>query len=309
MNRAPLYHELAEAPADGRASWLEAADGVRLRVALWKQGSRGTVLIFPGRTEFIEKYGRTVRALGARGYNVAVIDWRGQGLSDRLAPNRALGHVEHFTDYQHDVQAMMAWVDRELPDGPRFLLSHSMGGAIALRALHRDLAVARAVFSAPMWGLSIDPLWRPMVQAVAAGGSTVGLGQEFAPGTNAENYLRSAEFEDNSLTSSRDTWEYLRRIVDARPGLEIGGPSIQWLNEALNETRELLRLDPPDMPALCIIGSQESVIDRKEVIAYMERWTDALTTIVTGSRHEILMEKQVLRERALGLIDMFFQEA
>ncbi|MDQ7080797.1 MAG: alpha/beta hydrolase [Paracoccaceae bacterium] len=307
MKNAPLYASLAEAPEGGKARWIEAADGVRLRVACWQGGENGTILLFPGRTEFVEKYGRVVTDLVAAGYSVAVIDWRGQGLSDRLTPNRALGHVERFTDFQMDVAAMLNHVRQVALPKPWFLLAHSMGGAIALRALHEGLPVERVVFTAPMWGLSIDPLWRPMVQAVAVGGSSVGFGQEFAPGTSSENYLRTAAFEGNSLTTSEDTWNYLQRIVSSRPGLEIGGPSIQWLSEALAETRELMKMDPPDFEALTLVGSLESVIDRKQVIEYMERWPHSLTTIVTGARHEVLMEAAAVRKRALGLIDVFYK--
>ena len=59
--------------------------GVRIRVGLWhRQGPAGTVLLFPGRTEYVEKYGRTARLLAARGLATLVIDWRGQGIADRL---------------------------------------------------------------------------------------------------------------------------------------------------------------------------------------------------------------------------------
>ena len=52
-------------------------------------GRKGTVCVFPGRAEFIEKYFEVVRDLRARGFAVATIDWRGQGLSDRALPNAA----------------------------------------------------------------------------------------------------------------------------------------------------------------------------------------------------------------------------
>ncbi|PKP84875.1 MAG: alpha/beta hydrolase, partial [Alphaproteobacteria bacterium HGW-Alphaproteobacteria-2] len=47
---APLDAALAESPPGGHAAWLRTDDGVRLRAALWPEGARGTVLIFPGRT-------------------------------------------------------------------------------------------------------------------------------------------------------------------------------------------------------------------------------------------------------------------
>ena len=64
-------------------------------------------MIFPGRTEFAEKYGRVARELVARGLSVLVIDWRGQGLSDRHPGNAMLGHIEDFRTYQLDVAALL----------------------------------------------------------------------------------------------------------------------------------------------------------------------------------------------------------
>ena len=60
---------------------LKTPDGVALRFARWAPppGRKGTVCLFPGRAEFIEKYFETVRDLRARGFAVATIDWRGQG--------------------------------------------------------------------------------------------------------------------------------------------------------------------------------------------------------------------------------------
>ncbi len=306
MKSAPFYNDVAEAPADVEACWIEASDGVRLRLAVWREGSRGTVLIFPGRTEFIEKYGRIVTDLRARGYGSVVIDWRGQGLSDRLAPNRALGHVAKFRDYQKDVAALMARIGAmDLPQ-PLLLCSHSMGGAIALRALHDGLKVERSVFSSPMWGLSIDPVWRPMVQAVATGGTSFGLGEEFAPGTGPENYLVSAEFDDNSLTSSRESWDYMVRLTKAHPGLVIGGPSVNWLSEALTETRELARMAPPKRGILCLIGSDERVVNKRDVMGYVAKWPQSLTLVMSGGEHETLMETALIRKRALDQMIMFY---
>ena len=306
MKTAPYYSELAEAPSGALSCWIEADDGVRLRLVTWSKGEKGTILLFPGRTEFAEKYGRTSADFQARGYAVAVIDWRGQGLSDRVAPNRKLGHVEAFLDYQRDVAAMLSEAATlDLPK-PYFLLSHSMGGAIALRALQSGLDVKRAVFSAPMWGLTIDPVWRPLVQAIAGGSKSVGLGIEFAPGTGPENYVETAPYKENVLTSDEDTWNYFSAIVSAHPGLSIGGPSLQWLYEALTETRALAAMDPPDMETLCLIGSDEQVVNKRDVFDYMGKWAQGQVDIMSGAQHEILMETPAIRKRALDTIDMFY---
>ena len=54
--------------------------------------------MFPGRAEFIEKYFEVVRDARARGFAVAMLDWRGQGLSERALPNARKGHVHDFSN-------------------------------------------------------------------------------------------------------------------------------------------------------------------------------------------------------------------
>ena len=139
MTPAPFHAEVADAPEGARAFWLTASDGVRLRGVVWAGGRRGTAVLFPGRTEFAEKYGRVARALVARGFAVAVIDWRGQGLSDRQPLNPMLGHVEDFRDYQRDVAALLDLV-AELGAARAALSVRAFDGR-----LHRAPDPARAV--------------------------------------------------------------------------------------------------------------------------------------------------------------------
>src|ERR1700682_5019862 len=77
---------------------LKTPDGVSLRFARWAPppGRKGTVCLFQGRAEFIEKYFETVRDLRARGFAVATLDWRGQGLSERALPHPFKGLVGEF---------------------------------------------------------------------------------------------------------------------------------------------------------------------------------------------------------------------
>jgi lysophospholipase len=80
---------------------LATRDNVALRFARWEPapGRKGTVCLFPGRAEFIEKYFETVRDLRARGFGVAMLDWRGQGLSTRALGKSLKGYVRSFAEY------------------------------------------------------------------------------------------------------------------------------------------------------------------------------------------------------------------
>src|SRR5229473_1246575 len=105
-------------PDGGVTGALKTRDGVSLRFARWSPppGRKGTVCLFPGRAEYIEKYFETVRDLRSRGFAVATFDWRGQGMSDRALSDRSKGYVRNFSEYITDLEAVMEQV--VLPDCP-----------------------------------------------------------------------------------------------------------------------------------------------------------------------------------------------
>src|SRR5579871_3802211 len=88
-------------PEGAVTGMLKTSDGVSIRFARWPPppGRKGTVCIFQGRTEFIEKYFEVVRELNSRGFAVATLDWRGQGLSERELRDPRKGHVTNFSKY------------------------------------------------------------------------------------------------------------------------------------------------------------------------------------------------------------------
>lgn len=298
MDRAPLLEDVAAAPEGGVAYWLVAADGVRLRIGAWRHaGARGTVLLFPGRTEYVEKYGPAAAELRARGYAMLAIDWRGQGLADRLLPDRDIGHVRRFSDYQLDVSAMLAAAQAlDLPR-PFHLIGHSMGGCIGLRALVRGLAVRSAVFSAPMWGIRIAPLRRPLAWTVSTLSRATGQGHRLTPSTFPESYVSIAPFEGNMLTTDPEMFALMKRQIEAHPALSLGGPSLHWLNEALIEARALrLRASPP-YPVLAMLGTEEKVVEPAAVHQRMGRWPGGRLELIPGAEHEVMMERPSVRAR------------
>src|SRR3977135_754369 len=98
--------------------------GARLRYACWNVPgtARGTVVVLPGRGEFIEKYAtEVVGELLSRGYAVIAMDWRGQGLPDRLLPDRSKGHIDIFSTYIDDLQLFLDKL--VIPVAPRPILA------------------------------------------------------------------------------------------------------------------------------------------------------------------------------------------
>lgn len=309
VGAAPLDAKLAEGPPGGRAAWLRADDGVRLRAALWPDGRRGTVLIFPGRTEFVEKYGRTAAALATRGLAVAAVDWRGQGLADRLADDLNLGHVASFADYARDVAAFTDWLVAEGAPRPWFLLAHSMGGAIGLRALNAGLPVAAAAFTGPMWGIRVPPVLRPMAGLMARASGRLGFKLRYTPGSGPQNYVFQNGFSGNELTSDRESFDWMAAQMRAHPEMTIGGPSFGWFDAALGEMAALHRLPPPPCPVLVWLGAEERIVDAAAVRRLAARWTGAQVKILAGARHEVLMEGPDTRARVIAETVSFFNRA
>ncbi|MCC5972451.1 MAG: alpha/beta hydrolase [Rubellimicrobium sp.] len=307
---APFFDDVADGPEGAVAHFLITSDGLRIRTALWPRAdATGTVLIFPGRTEFVEKYGRTARELARLGFASMAVDWRGQGIAARLLPNPTLGHVWRFSDYQHDVAALVAQAQAlDLPR-PWFLLAHSMGGCIGLRALIEGLPVAAAAFTGPMWGIRIGPAMRPVAWSLSALARQVRMGHLLTPGQQAETYLIRAPFEGNDLTTDPEMFRHMQRQLQTHPDLALGGPSLQWLFEALSEMRRLRRLPAPAVPALTILGTREEIVDIAPIGQRMVTWPGSRMIVIDHARHEVLMETPAIRARVHRDIAAFFVEA
>lgn len=296
MTAAPFFAAEAEAPAGAQVVWLAPA-GARLRVASWAGGAKGTVVLLPGRTECIEKYGRAVGDLLARGYSVITTDWRGQGLSGRALPDPMTGHVGDFAEYQADLDAVLAEADRIGLPQPRFLLAHSMGGCIGLRGMMRGLPFRAAAFSAPMWGISMAAWLRPLAPMITAAYGLFGLAERYAPGTGPTTYLIDAPFTGNVLTTDRSMWEYMKAQLVAHPELSLGGPSLIWLRAALHECAALAALPAPNLPAICALGTAEKVVDPVPIHLRMAGWANGQLDLYPGAEHEIIMEQASVRQR------------
>lgn len=315
MEKAPFFENVCDGPEGGSAYWLTTADGLRIRAGVWPHAgetkstgpTKGTVFILPGRTECVEKYGRAATDLAQRGYASLAIDWRGQGIADRMLADRSIGHVEHFDDYQLDLAAVLNMArDLDLPK-PWFMIGHSMGGAIGLRALLEGAPFEAASFSAPMWGIGLTSVQKVMLQFLAPILALFNLDRQRAPGTKSETYMMGQDFEGNTLTSDANMYAYMRAQVAAEPSLGLGGPSTRWVRESIAENTDIDTFASPDVPILCFLGMNEAIVNTDAVRARMARWPRGELIEVPKAQHEIPMEVPETRkqffDRSCALFD------
>lgn len=303
LQNAPLFTDHGAGPLPGAAYWLTASDGVRIRIGVWgPDAPKGTVLLFCGRTEYVEKYALVACDFAARGLACVVIDWRGQGLADRLIADKRLGHVADFQDYQLDVAAVRAACEALSLPRPLFVLGHSMGGAIALRTLYEEAPFAAAAFTGPMWGVSLSPTLRTVAWVLGRAMPAVGLGKALCPGTTIESYVLSAPFEDNTLTRHRPSWEMMKAQLKSHSELALGGPTVIWLQEALKDTADLAARPAPDLPCVTFMGDNERIVDPKRIHARMASWPGSTLHLLPDTEHEVLMDDDETRGRIIDQI-------
>lgn len=280
---------------------LTAEDGTPIRARRW-EGGPDTVLLLQGRTEYIEKYEGVAAGFKARGFSVVTFDWRGQGGSGRLLADPALGHVQQFEDYQQDLRAITP-----LLSGRVFVVAHSMGALIALRWMMQDTPVQAAAFSAPMWGLPMAGLMRPVATLVAGGARLRKHAKAPVPGIKALPYVLDTAFTGNFLTSDPDTFARLQAEAREMPDRMIGGPTLGWLNAALTEMRQMAPLPSPAVPTVVMVGQRERVVDAAAIRARMARWDGSTLSVVEGAEHEIMMERPPIRDAFLDAAEVLFR--
>lgn len=300
-------------PSGATVGTFPGYDGAPMRYAIWRatRGPRqGTVCIFQGRTEFIEKYFETIADLRRRGFAVAIMDWRGQGGSYRPIDDPRKGHVDEFSEYDRDLRQFMREI--VLPDcpPPYVALGHSMGAHIVLRHIATPGSqFERAVLLAPMLRLhaAVQQFPRLLVSIYARAASFAGLKHQYVRGGSADPGY-NADFDGNILTSDPERFERNRQIERAAPDLLLGSPTIGWLNAAMQSMAKLADPDFPGnlrVPALIFGAGQDSIVDTSAV----EKFTVALKAgtyvLLPDAKHEILQENNDIRARFWATFDAY----
>jgi len=276
-------------PSGVVSGMIEASDGVQVRYARWRPTARksaGTVCVFTGRSEFIEKYFEVVSDLRRRGFTVAVLDWRGQGGSERALRNRRKGHVDAFEQFDRDLSAFMEQV--VVPDCPPpfFALGHSMGGNILLRnAVRAPSWFDRQVLSAPMLQLARPGRRGPMVFGIAEALCLMGFADAFVPGGGA-TAAGTAPFPRNTLTSDAVRYRRSNRIVEVAPALGLGAPTISWLRAAADAMAEVMDPDFPPrvhVPTLMVAAGGDQVVSSRAIETLAFRMKTGSHIVIPGA--------------------------
>jgi lysophospholipase len=276
------------------------------------------IFICTGRTESYVKYAELAFDLFYQGYDVMILDHRGQGRSARLSTGPHMGHVERFDDYVDDFALFCRHLLSRYHYPKRFLLGHSMGGTIGALLLSRyaDDALLQwngAVLCAPMFSIHLPlPEWLAYrllnwIERHPARRNHYVLGS---------GHWQPLPFVVNRLTHSRVRYRRTLRIFADNPQLRIGGPSYHWVRESLLAGRRVLvQAKNIHTPLLLLQAEDERVVGNHAQIAFCQAMKAAgnpcyggMPLVIQGARHEILFERDEQRVQALDATLRFFAQ-
>jgi lysophospholipase len=288
---------------------LKTPDGVSLRYARWQPpaGRKGTVCILQGRGEWIEKYFETVRDLRARGFAVAALDWRGQGLSDRALSDRHKGYVRDFSEYDSDLDTFMREI--VLPDcpPPLFAIGHSTGATVLIRAAYQGRRwFDRMVLTAPLIdlvGFGATTTARILVRAMRM----TGFGSMYVP-KGEVGIMESRPFAGNILTSDPVRYARNAAILEAEPALALGPPTVAWTDAAFRAMRTMRERSYPSrirQPMLIMAAGNDAVVSNAAIEDFAGLLRAGSQLVIAGSNHEVLMEQDRFRSQFWAAFDAY----
>lgn len=275
------------------------------------------VVLLPGRAEPIEKYAELIFELYQNQYGVFAIDHRGQGLSSRLLPNPNIGYVDNFDDYVDDAYACIEHVlplimaDMKIDkDLPKYLLCHSMGGAIGALFLRKYEGVFdKAVLSAPMFGINMPlPSFfvRLLCKTIISIRERFKLPKRYFWG-HADFFIKP--FESNRLTHSKARYNIYMAMMSGSVSQQLGGVSFDWLYHSLNATRKLQGKGLSEQtPTLVLKADKEQIVSNRAIDRVLQISSQVLCVELTNAKHEILFEADTARAHALNAIFEFFEQ-
>lgn len=289
--------------------FIEGMHGCKLRYASsTSPDEQFAVIVLGGRTEFCEKYAELFYSLKDCGCTLYSLDHRGQGLSGRLLKQRQKGHVDQFSDYGDDLSIFINSIVKQQKHQKIIVIAHSMGGTIAMDYhLRYPGNLDTMILSAPMLGINTDPLPHRVAEWLVKAAIIAGKSDEYILGSGY--YDSSKQFEDNKLTSSRERFAVTRELFGYFSDAQLGGPTYGWVDQSFQAMETICTsAGTIDIPVVILQGEADEVVENEAQSAFCSACTTCTLHTIEGALHEILMEKDDMRNQALAIINEIVRE-
>ena len=116
------------------------------------------------------------------------------------------------------------------------------------------------------------------------------------------------DFAENCLTSDRDRFLAAQAMIDAAPQLTVGPPTVGWLSAAARAMDACFDLKLPrrvQVPVLFVGAARDTVVSTWAAEKLAQRMRSGSYVMIPNAKHEILMERDELREQFWAAFDAF----
>jgi lysophospholipase len=288
-------------------------DGVNIHYAqfIQEQAAFPTIVVVPGRCESYLKYQELAFDLYHQGYNIFIIDHRGQGLSGRLLPDLNKGYVTKFQDYVDDLQYFIKnIVTQQCSDKP-YLLAHSMGGAIAVRFMQDyPNAIKAAVISSPMLGFYSALVPKKIAKIL------ITIKQRFNKLVSKTPWYFLGQkdydpinFTANRLTHSTQRYRHFVNLYKNNKVIQLGGVTTHWLAECISAQKDIFtKMSQLKTPLLLLQAGSDNVVCQEAQNEFCQQLyalqpqscPNGLPSRIDNAFHELFFEIDDYRNPAIA---------
>ncbi len=278
-----------------------------------------TIVIVSGRGESYLKYQELTFDLYQQGYNIFILDHRGQGLSGRLLANLHKGYVAKFQHYVDDLHYFIEnIVTHHCPAKP-YLLAHSMGAAIATRFMQDSpKAIAAAVISSPMLGFYSGLLPTSIAYTLIAAKLTLNNLISKTPWYffGQKNYS-AVTFSENKLTHSTKRYQIFIDLYKKNNVIQLGGVTTHWLAQSIAAQKNIFaNMAQLKTPILLLQAGRDSVVCQQAQNDFCQQLhklqpqscPKGVPSRIDGALHELFFEIDDYRNSALSQTINWFKQ-
>ena len=210
-----------------------------------------------------------------------------------------------------DLDVVIALAQEKNLAKPWNLVAHSLGCLIGLRRLiSNPRRFSKYIFLSPLWG-NVPLIPRPfqrlllrcekILQFLSLTEITHQNPKSYKP------YSLTVHFKENTLTSDKKQFDRLQAILRENTELHSGTPTLGYLIAILREINVLNAVDLPNKQILVLLAVQERITDNDAVLRFIKRHEFIKVEKIPKAQHEILIEKEEIRGKALSLMHAFLK--
>lgn len=306
----------------GRFSSFQGVDDIRINFATFTHPNHvKNLVIVQGRSESYIKYQEFSYDFYQQGYNIFILDHRGQGLSERMLDNPHKGYVKDFDDYANDLNTFVnTYVLPYCHSGNKpNLIAHSMGCAIAsLYLMKHPGVITSAIFSSPMFAINMGKLSPQLATGIINFSSSVEkiLANTACYFPGQKNHAFK-EFNQNKLSHSKIRYKLFKELYQKEKAVQLGGVTIQWLKKAQQIKHKIFeRLELFNTPVMVLQAGDDTIVantaqdefcmklhTEKPNLCYSDK-----PIKIEGAWHELFFEKDEYRTPALNYSLSWFEK-